>query len=81
MAEKDNKPKDNFKPNFLAPKGKKPRFSFYWIYFILLIGFLALQFFNYNNPVKPVEYGKLEEMLLKQDVEKIVVVNKEKAEI
>lgn len=81
MAEKDNKSKDNFKSSFTPPKGKKPKFSFYWIYGILLFGFLALQYFNYTNPVKPIDYSKLEEMLIKQDIEKIVVVNKEKAEI
>ncbi|MCX6281997.1 MAG: ATP-dependent zinc metalloprotease FtsH [Bacteroidetes bacterium] len=81
MAEKDNKPKDNFKTNFNPTKGKKPKFSFYWIYGILLVGFLALQVFNYNNPIKSIDYTKFEEILLKQDVEKIVVVNKEKAEI
>ena len=62
-------------------KGKKPKFSFYWIYGILLIGFLALQVFNYNNPVKPIDYTKFEELLINQDIDKIVVVNKEKAEI
>ncbi|MCX6284484.1 MAG: ATP-dependent metallopeptidase FtsH/Yme1/Tma family protein, partial [Bacteroidetes bacterium] len=81
MAEKDNKPKDSFKPNFNPSKGKKPKFSFYWIYGVLLLGFLALQVFNYNNPVKSIDYTKFEEILLKQDVEKIVVVNKERAEI
>lgn len=81
MADKDNKSQDNFRPNFIPPKGKKPRFSFYWVYGLLLVGFLALQIFNYNNPVKPIDYPKLEEMLVRQDVEKIVVVNKEKAEI
>jgi len=81
MADKDNKPKDSFRPNFNPMKGKKPRFSFYWIYGILLVGFLALQVFNYNNPVKSIDYTKLEDVLRRQDVEKIVVVNKEKAEI
>jgi cell division protease FtsH len=81
MAEKDNNTKDSFKPNFTSSKGKKPKFSFYWIYGILLIGFIALQVFNYNSPVKSIDYTRLEEMLVKQDVEKIVVVNKEKAEI
>lgn len=75
MAENNNK------PNFNPIKGKKPKFNFYWIYGILLLGFLALQVFNYTNPVKPVDFSQLEEMLVKQDVEKIVVVNKEKAEI
>jgi len=44
MAEKDNNTKDSFKPNFNPSKGKKPRFSFYWIYGVLLIGFIALQY-------------------------------------
>ena len=51
MAEKDNTPKESFKPNFNPIKGKKPKFSFYWIYGVLLLGFLGLQVFNYNNPV------------------------------
>ncbi len=81
MAEKNSNPKDSFKSTFNPGKGKKPKFSFYWIYGVLLLGFIALQVFNYNNPVKPIEFGRLEEMLNKQDIEKIVVVNKEKAEI
>jgi cell division protease FtsH len=68
--------------NKITPsKSKRPRFSFYWIYAILAIVFIAIQYFNYTNPVKEIMWPKLEEMLLKQDVEKIVVVNKEKAEI
>ncbi len=67
--------------SFIPPKGKRPKFSFYWIYAILAIVFIAIQYFNYNNPVKEIPWPRLEEMLLKQDVEKIVIVNKEKAEI
>ncbi|MCK9422583.1 MAG: ATP-dependent zinc metalloprotease FtsH [Bacteroidales bacterium] len=67
--------------NFIPPKGKRPKFSFYWIYAILAIVFIAIQYFNYTNPVKEVTWPRLEEMLLKQDVDKIVIVNKEKAEV
>jgi len=74
MAEKQGK-------NFIPPKGKRPKFSFYWIYAILLIVFIAIQYFNYTNPVKEITWSRLEELLLKQDIDKIVVVNKEKAEI
>jgi ATP-dependent metalloprotease FtsH len=73
MAEKGN--------NFVPPKGKRPKFSFYWIYAILAIIFIAIQYFNYSNPLKEVTWNKLEVMLKKQDVEKLVIVNKEKAEI
>lgn len=64
-----------------TPRNKKPKFSFYWIYAILAIVFLAIQYFNYTNPVKEITWSRLEEMLTRQDVEKIVIVNKEKAEI
>jgi len=67
--------------NFIPPKGKRPKFSFYWIYAILAIVFIAIQYFNYSNPVKEVTWSKLDEMLKKQDIDKIVIVNKEKAEI
>jgi ATP-dependent metalloprotease FtsH len=67
--------------NFIPPKGKRPKFSFYWIYAALAIVFIAIQYFNYSNPVKETQWDKLQEMLMKQDVEKIVIVNKEKAEI
>jgi len=82
MAEKNKKnTKDNFPSNFIPPKGKRPKFSFYWIYAILAIVFIAIQYFNYTNPVKEVSWTKVEEMLLNQDVEKIVIINKEKAEV
>ncbi len=67
--------------NFIPPKGKRPKFSFYWIYAALAIVFIAIQYFNYSNPVKETQWDKLQEMLIRQDVEKIVIVNKEKAEI
>jgi len=80
MAEKEKK-KSSFTPNFIPTKGKRPKFSFYWIYAILAVVFIAIQYFNYSNPVKETTWPRLEEMLSKQDVEKIVIINKEKAEI
>jgi cell division protease FtsH len=67
--------------SFIPPKGKRPKFNFYWIYAILAIGFIAIQYFNYSNPVEEITWPKLVDILTKQDVEKIVIVNKEKAEI
>jgi ATP-dependent metalloprotease FtsH len=68
--------------SFIPPKGKRPKFNFYWIYAILAIGFIAIQYFNFSSPVQEIKsWTRLEELLTKQDVEKIVIVNKEKAEI
>ena len=79
MADK-NKNKDNLPPNF-PPKKNKPRFSFYWIYAVLAAVFIGIQIFNYTSPQKETTWNQLYEMLEKQDIEKIVIVNKEKAEI
>jgi ATP-dependent metalloprotease FtsH len=70
MADNENKIK----------KGKQ-KFNFYWIYGILTIGFIVLYILNYTNPVKEVSWPKLVDMLQQQDVEKIVIINKERAEI
>jgi ATP-dependent metalloprotease FtsH len=80
MADKEKKNKDLL-PNFTPNKKGKPKFNFYWIYGILAVVFIAIQYFNYSNPVKETTWNKVSEMLTKQDVEKIVVINKEKAEI
>jgi ATP-dependent metalloprotease FtsH len=80
MADKENK-KTDLPPNYNPPKKTKPKFSFYWIYGILALVFLGIQYFNYTNPTQETTWPKLENMLKKQDVDKIVVINKEKAEI
>ena len=85
MAENENKTPDNSKdngplknPNLLK---KKPKFSFYWIYGAIAIIFIAMQFFNYGGGSKEINYSRFEKMLWNQDVEKIIIVNKENAEI
>jgi ATP-dependent metalloprotease FtsH len=80
MADKETKKNINL-PNFNPQKKNKPKFSFYWIYAILALVFIGIQYFNYSNPVKEIMWTRLETMLEKQDVEKIVIINKEKAEI
>ncbi|MBN2174874.1 MAG: ATP-dependent zinc metalloprotease FtsH [Bacteroidales bacterium] len=80
----DEKQKQNKnKPTQGPPKGKNPknRFNFYWVYGIVALIFIALTFTNWGSTTKEVEWGKLKEMLANQDIEKIVVVNQEEAEI
>ena len=78
----DQEKKNINSPNFNPSKKNKPKFSFYWIYGILAVIFLAINYFNYNSPTKEItSWGELETKLEKQDIEKIVVINKEKAEI
>ncbi|MBC8489666.1 MAG: ATP-dependent metallopeptidase FtsH/Yme1/Tma family protein [Bacteroidetes bacterium] len=66
------------------PKGKTPnkKFSFYWIYGIIALIFLTYTYTGWNaNKVKEIDWGELKQMLSSQDVEKIIVVNREEAEI
>jgi len=61
--------------------GKKPKFNFYWIYGLLALIFILATFMNWGTSPKETDWGKLQEMLRSGDVEKIVVINKEYAEI
>ncbi|KAF0204590.1 MAG: cell division protease [Bacteroidetes bacterium] len=77
-----NEPKENkSENNGFKPKPGKPKFSFYWIYAILALLIVGLQFMNWSTPPKNIGEGELKEMLLNQDIEKLLLVNKEIAEI
>ena len=67
--------------NFIKPGGKKPKISFYWIYGILALVFLGLQFLNTGGEPKKTDWKDFKTMLQDKDVQKIVLVNKEIAEI
>lgn len=77
-----NEPKENkSENNGFKPKPGKPKFSFYWIYAILALLIVGLQFMNWSTPAKNIGEGELKEMLLNQDIERLVLVNREFAEI
>ncbi len=83
QKQKQKQTKKNVSPKGGLPQRKpdKPKFNFYWIYGIVAVIFLALTFTNMENKAKDVEWGELKQMLAEEDVEKILVVNKEEAEI
>ena len=61
--------------------GKKPKFNFYWIYGLLAVAFIAIQFLNWGDGAKQTDWKDLKQMLEDGDLEKITLVNKEYAEI
>lgn len=63
------------------PKMPKVKFNFYWIYGILGVVLFGLYLNNMGAAPKDLGWGELKEMLVNQDVEKILLVNKEQAEI
>ncbi len=80
MADQQNK---QSKQNIPPTKSGKPKskFNFYWIYGILIVVFLAIQFFNWGESAEKANWGELREMLSDGDVQRVVLINKERAEI
>lgn len=81
MAENNN---NKEKPNFggLRPGNKTPKINPYWIYGVIILAFLAVQWFTLGSG--PVETSWMEvknTMLQNHDIQKIVVVNREEAQI
>jgi AFG3 family protein len=66
-------------PNRL--KSPKFKFNFYWIYGILGVIFFGLYFANMGSSPKEIDWGQLKSLLQNQEVERILLVNKEQAEI
>ena len=61
--------------------GKKPKINFYWIYGLLAVVLIGIQFLNFGDSAKQTDWRELKEILEAGDVDKILLVNKEHAEI
>ncbi|OAB76194.1 ATP-dependent zinc metalloprotease FtsH [Cochleicola gelatinilyticus] len=78
MAEETNKKgKDN------KPEKKKPKFSAYWLYAAILLGFIGIQFFGGGSWAQPEKttQSQFESYLRNGDVEKVEIVNKKIAKV
>ncbi|MFO8235419.1 MAG: ATP-dependent zinc metalloprotease FtsH [Bacteroidales bacterium] len=63
-------------------KTQLPKFNIYWVYALIAIFFIALNFMNVGSGPQEITYQEFKRTMLdNNDVEKIVVINKEKAEI
>lgn len=85
MTEQNNN-NQNKQPNTGNDKdGKgmgKPKFNIYWVYALILLAFLGINFINWGGNAKEITWLRFKnEMLQNHDVEKIVIINKEKAEV
>jgi len=80
-----NKEKENNKIDFSKDKNQLPvpkGFKFYWLYILFFVFFVIYFFFGQAYNTKEIGWTEFEQtMLLNRDVEKIVIVNKEIAEI
>jgi len=60
--------------------GKKPKFTFYWIYIVLFV-LMALFWFIPRNETEDTDWDKVETMLKNKDVDHFVIVNSEYEEV
>jgi ATP-dependent metalloprotease FtsH len=82
MQKNKNTPPGGNKPGMKNGMNPKKGFNFYWIYALIILFFLGLTFFNNQKPLEETTFYDLEHKMLKTgDVERIVIVNQEFAEI
>ena len=60
---------------------KAPKFNFYWIYGIIFVLFIGYQFFSNSNLSKNLSQNEFKTILEENDIERIVIVNKDIANI
>ncbi len=59
----------------------KPKFSSFWIIGIILLAMIGINLLSGGNNLKEMDSNRFFQVLQKGDIEKIVIVNKEKVEI
>jgi ATP-dependent metalloprotease FtsH len=78
MAENTN---NNQGPEKKPDKNVKPRFNTNWIFAVLAVSLIAFSLFNNGKAVQPTTTGEIKEMIKTHDIDKLVIVNKDQAEI
>ncbi|MFC2116968.1 peptidase M41, partial [Bacteroidota bacterium] len=84
MNIQNKKPNMSRKPDDKSGSGnnQKPKFNVYWIYGIIGLAILGTYFLRMGGGAEEITRRQFEtEMLASYDVEKIIIVNKEKVEI
>jgi AFG3 family protein len=80
MAE-NKKTSNNKGTDNKTDKNSKPRFNTNWIFAILAGAVFLFQLFYGGKAVQKTTTSEIKEMIAKQEIEKIIVVNKDQAEI
>ena len=78
MTENSN---NNQEPEKKTDKNAKPKFNTNWIFAIVAGAIILFSVFNSRSQVQKTTMSEIKDMIIKHDIEKIVVVNKEVAEI
>jgi AFG3 family protein len=84
---KDQKPEtkqknDGFLPGKDSMSGSpKPKFNIYWIYGLIILAIISIQFFKIGNHIEDISSSQFDDMLRAHDVLKVEVINKEKVQV
>src|SRR5450759_3972660 len=68
-------------PDKKPEKSLKPRFNTNWIFAVLAVSLILFSLFNNGKGVQQTTTSEIKSMIANHDIEKIVVVNKDQAEI
>ena len=64
------------------PEQNKPAFNFYWIYAVIIIVLIISSIMNSgSNNVSPISVNKFKDLAVNGQIEKVVIINKEYAEV
>ena len=77
MTQNTNKPS----PDKKGDKNARPRFNTNWIFAIIALSFILFEIFFSRNVTEKATTSMIKEMIAKRDIEKLIVVNKDQAEI
>ncbi len=81
MAEENNNKQETGGNPVPKGKGNRSKFNFYWIYAGLLFVFILTYLVNWEGgTAKKASWGEVKEMLANDDIDRILLVNKETAE-
>jgi AFG3 family protein len=70
------------KPDLNKNNPGKPKFNIYWIYGLIALVFIGIQFINFGGEPEKIDWKKFkEEMLNNHDVKKVMVVNNTRVEV
>jgi len=72
---------NNQAPDKKPDKNLKPRFNTNWIFAVLAVSLILFSVFNNSKAVLQTTTSEIKSMIASRDIDKIVVVNKEQAEI
>jgi len=78
MADNDNKNQGPVKP---PDKNMKPKFNSNWIFAILAVSFIVINLLYGGKSTPKAQTRDLKDMIANRDIERIVIINKEVAEI